>query len=180
MKTRLITFCSILLLAAIGSQDMSAQLAKGRKSLGVKTGYITLNKTATAGIELQYAFSRHFVLAPSIDYVFRNESMDGLMINLDYHGPWQLDRNGKWYFYHILGVNYASWSTYIKPDPAAGITGTDINDDVTTRVNRIGLNFGAGIDYYVSPTLKLSLQGKFNWIKDDNTGLFNLGISYVF
>ena len=48
MKTRLITFCSILLLAAIGSQDMSAQLAKGRKSLGVKTGYITLNKTATA------------------------------------------------------------------------------------------------------------------------------------
>ena len=94
MKTRLITFVSILLLAAIGSQDMSAQLAKGRKSLGVKTGYITLNKTATAGIELQYAFSRHFVLAPSIDYVFRNESMDGLMINLDYHGPWQLDRNG--------------------------------------------------------------------------------------
>ena len=155
MKTRLITFCSILLLAAIGSQDMSAQLAKGRKSLGVKTGYITLNKTATAGIELQYAFSRHFVLAPSIDYVFRNESMDGLMINLDYHGPWQLD-------------------------PAAGMTGTDINDDVTTRVNRVGLNFGAGIDYYVSPTLKLSLQGKFNWIKDHNTGLFNLGISYVF
>lgn len=179
MKTKFTTLCTILLLAFMGSQDMSAQLVKGRKSLGVKTGYITLNKTATAGIELQYAFSRHFILAPSIDYVFRNESMDGLLINLDYHGPWQLDSKGKWYFYHILGVNYASWSTYVKPDMTTP-TETNINDDVTTRVNRFGLDFGAGIDYYVSPTLKLSLQGKFNWIKDHNTGLFNLGISYVF
>lgn len=177
MKTKIITFFTILLLSAFATQEMSAQLTKGQKSFGVKTGYITLNNTATAGIELQYAFNRHFVLAPSIDYVFHNEGLDGLLFNLDYHGPWQIDKKGRWYLYHIFGINYASWSTHSKAEPSA--EGAN-DDDVTTRFNRIGLNFGAGIDMYVSPSLKLSLQGKFNWIKDHNTGIFNLGISYVF
>lgn len=178
MKTKIITLLTIFFLSAIAAQDMSAQTTKGRTSFGVKTGYVTLNKTASAGIELQYAFSNHFVLAPSIDYVFRNENLDGLLFNLDYHGPWQLDKDGKWYFYHILGVNYASWSTHTKAAPDDN--GHYNDDDVTTRFNRVGLDFGAGFDYYVRPTLKLSLQGKFNWIKDHNTGLFNIGISYVF
>lgn len=178
MNTKIITFFTILFLSVISAQDMSAQLAKGQKSFGVKTGYVTLNNAAAAGIELQYAFNNHFVLAPSIDYVFRNESLDGLLFNLDYHGPWQLDKNGKWYFYHILGVNYASWSTHAQIGP--NDDGQKEDDDVTTRYNHIGLDFGAGLELYVRPTLKLSLQGKFNWIKDHNTGLFNIGISYVF
>jgi len=178
MRTKYITFIILLFISAIAAQDMSAQLVKGRKSFGIKTGYTTLNKTVTTGIELQYAFSNHFVLAPNIDYVFRNEGLDGVLFNIDYHGPWQLDKNGKWYFYHILGVNYASWSTHTKAGPNE--EGRNEYDDVTTRFNHIGLNFGAGIELYVRPTLKLSLQGKFNWVKDHNTGLFNLGISYVF
>ena len=178
MKKKIITFIAIFFLSAIAAQDMSAQLTKGSKSFGVKTGYATLNHTATAGIELHYAFSEHFVLAPNIDYVFRNEGLDGLLFNLDYHGPWELGNSGKWYFYHILGLNYASWSTHSKIGP--NDEGRHEDDDVTTRFNRFGLNFGAGFAYYVTPTLKLSLQGKFNWIKDHNTGLFNLGISYVF
>lgn len=177
MKTKIITLFTIFLLSILAAQDMSAQYAKGRKSFGVKTGYVTLNKSATAGIELQYAFNKHFVLAPGIDYVFRHEKLDGLMFNLDYHGPWQLDNSGRWYFYHILGVSYASWSTHSKSELKEKQTD---GDDVTTRFNRFGMNFGAGIDLYVNPTLKLSLQGKFNWIKEHNTGLFNIGISYVF
>lgn len=176
MKSRLIALISFILISVTAATTVSAQLSKGTKSVGVKTGYVTLNKTATAGIELQYAFSRHFVLAPSIDIIFRNENLDGMMFNLDYHGPWQLDTNGRWYFYHILGLNYASWSRH----STEGNGESDDTDDVTLRTNRFGLDFGAGIDYYVRPTLKLSLQGKFNWLKAHNTGLFNLGISYVF
>ncbi len=176
MKSRLIALFSLIIISVMTSATVSAQFSKGTKSVGVKTGYVTLNKTATAGIEMQYAFSRHFVLAPSIDIIFRNENLDGMMFNLDYHGPWQLDTNGRWYFYHILGINYASWSAHTK-----GMSETEEDtDDVTLRTNRFGLDFGAGIDYYVRPTLKLSLQGKFNWLKAHNTGLFNLGISYVF
>lgn len=176
MKSRIIALFSLIVISLISATSVSAQFSKGSKSVGVKTGYVTLNKTATAGIELQYTFSRHFVLAPSIDIIFRNENLDGMMFNLDYHGPWQLDTNGRWYFYHILGLNYASWSRHAT---GAG-DGGDENDDVTLRTNRFGLDFGAGVYYYVRPTLKLSLQGKFNWLKAHNTGLFNLGISYVF
>ncbi|MDE6371717.1 MAG: hypothetical protein K2K92_09555 [Duncaniella sp.] len=149
---------------------------KGQKSMGVRTGYVTLNKTAMAGIEFQYAFSRHFVLAPSVDYIFRNENLDGLLINLDYHGPWQLDKSGRWNFYHILGINYASWGSHTLGD----ISESNRSDDVTTRFNRVGLDFGAGIAYFIKPTLRVSFQGKFNWVKAHNTGLFNVGISYVF
>lgn len=175
MKSRILTLFSSIFLAVILSSAASAQTSHGSKSFGIKTGYATINKSATAGIELQYAFSQHFVLAPSIDIVFRNECVDGMLVNLDYHGPWQLDKNGRWNFYHILGVNYASWSDRSKSEPHDGV-----NDDVTLRTNRFGLDFGAGLEYYVRPTLKLSFQGKFNWLKSYNTGLFNLGISYVF
>lgn len=178
MKSRIVILLSLLLISVIAADTASAQLNKGTKSVGIKTGYVTLNKTATAGIELQYAFSRHFVLAPGIDMIFRNENLDGMMFNLDYHGPWQLDKDGRWYFYHILGANYASWSSHLKNVSDQG--SDDKNDDVTQRTNRFGLDFGAGVEYYVRPTLKLSLLGKFNWLKGYNTGLFNLGISYVF
>ena len=180
MKKIFITLAAALAFSVIGCQELSAQQEFKRTSFGVKTGYVTFNKTATAGIELQYAFSPHFVLAPNVDYIFRNEGLDGLLVNLDYHGPWQLDKAGRWKFYHILGVNYASWSSHEKTLPDGGSDGGNVNDDVTSRFNRIGLNFGAGIEYYVRPSLKLSLQGRFNWIKEHNAGLFNLGISYVF
>ena len=150
----------------------ATEITKGQKTFGVRGGYVTLNHAPMAGIEFSYAFSPHFVLAPNIDYAFRNNNLDALLFNIDYNGPWRLDTDGRLYFYHILGVNYASWSTR-STDPTDG-------NDVTTRFNRVGLDFGAGFSLYVTPTLRLSLQGKFNWVKDHNAGLFNLGISYIF
>lgn len=187
MKKILLTLFAIL---AVSVSASAYEIIRGQKTFGVRTGFVTLNRAPTAGLEFSYAFSPHFVLAPSIDYAFRNNNLDGLLFNIDYHGPWQLDRSGHLYFYHILGVNYASWSTHhpapFVPAASSGEGDTaptpplDTNDDVTTRYNRFGLDFGAGLSLYVTPTLRLSLQGKFNWLKGHNTGVFNLGISYVF
>ena len=47
-------------------------IERGQKTLGLTAGYVTVNRSASAGLQFSYAFSRHFVLAPSIDYVFRN------------------------------------------------------------------------------------------------------------
>jgi opacity protein-like surface antigen len=152
-------------------------IERGQKTLGLTAGYVTVNRSASAGLQFSYAFSRHFVLAPSIDYVFRNEDLDGLLINIDYHGPWQLDASGRWTVYHILGFNYASWSRHTKQ--LVGEEGENY-DDVTKRSNHVGLDFGAGVAWNVTPSLRLSVQGKFNWIAHNNTGLFNAGISYIF
>ncbi|MCM1162692.1 MAG: outer membrane beta-barrel protein [Muribaculaceae bacterium] len=155
---------------------------KPRKSLGVTAGYVTTNQSASAGLQFSYAFSSHFVLAPSIDYVFRHHNRDAILFNIDYHGPWQLDASGKWYVYHILGINYGSWNRHIPNHSSTAPTarGEGGPDDVTTRRNHIGFDFGLGFAYNVTPTMRITCQGKFNWIRHDNTGLFNMGISYVF
>ncbi len=165
------------MLVAVAS-DASAQVEKGQKSLGFHGGYATYNTSALAGVSFQYAFSRHFRLAPSVDYIFDHKDVDGLMFNIDYHGPVALNGARTIYFYHLLGLNYASWhhgKAKLSPrvDPAPG-------EDVSTRENNFGLDVGAGFEWYVNPALRLSLEGKFNWIRHANTGLFYLGISYVF
>ncbi len=154
----------------------SAQMEKGMKSLGVKAGYATINRSGIAGLQFEYAFSRHFVLAPGIDYVFRNDNLDGMLFNLDYHGPWTIDKSGRLNVYHILGINYGSWSTHAMSSETAD--GND--DDVTTRYSHVGIDFGLGLSYFVKPTMKLTFEGKFNWLKHHNTGLFYLGVAYVF
>ena len=162
---------TIFLLIAALWPGLQAQVKAGEKTFGITGGYATRNHSATAGLQLTYAFSRHFVLAPSVDYVFRNDDSDGILVNLDYHGPWQLDKEGRWDVYHILGINYASWTTHSKDAD---------NKDVSERRGRAGFDFGLGFAYNVTPTLRLHVQGKFNWLAHRNTGLFNAGISYVF
>lgn len=165
------------LLAATVIMQASAQVEKGQKSLGFHGGYATYNTSALAGVSFQYTFSQHFRLAPSVDYIFDNKDIDGLMFNIDYHGPVSLNAAHTIYFYHLLGINYASWHHAAPgPDADEGAPG----NDVSTRKNKFGLDVGAGLEWYIRPTLRISLEGKFNWIRHANTGLFYLGISYVF
>ncbi|MBD5202441.1 MAG: porin family protein [Bacteroides sp.] len=155
-----------------------AQIEKGQKSLGFHGGYATYNTSALAGVSFQYAFSRHFRLAPSVDYIFDHKDVDGLMFCLDYHGPVALNSARTVYFYHLLGLNYASWH-HGRPK-FDSVEEMAPGEDVSSRDNNFGLDVGAGFEWYVRPTLRLSLEGKFNWIRHANTGLFYLGISYVF
>ena len=177
---RLFTSVS-LLLAALLSFTAEAEVRRGQKSFGLTAGVNTCNKAPTAGLQFSYAFSKHFVLAPGIDYIFRNEGEDALSINLDYHGPWNLTGDGRWFVYHIIGVNYASWSTHYKQTSVERIRmSVNEDDDVSERHGRFGLDFGAGVGFNVTQSLRLSVQGKFNWLAHHNTGLLNVGISYVF
>ncbi len=174
-------FKSFLIIAAVMLSawfPASAQIEKGQKSVGFHGGYATYNTSGLAGVGFQYAFSRHFRLAPSVDYIFTHKKVDGLMFNIDYHGPVSLNQARTVYFYHLLGINYASWH-HSPEDIGEGEVNAGMAD-VSSRDNNFGLDVGAGFEWYVSPTLRLSLEGKFNWVHHANTGLFYLGISYVF
>lgn len=151
-----------------------AQNEKGQKTFGLQGGYVTRNTSGAAGLEFTYSFSNHFRLAPSIDYIFSHNSTDGLIFNIDYQGPYSLNASKTVNIFPIAGICYSSWHKKEKNVPG------DTSDDVSTRRNRFGINLGAGIEYYATPSLKLSLKGKFNWVKSANTGLFYVGISYVF
>lgn len=163
-----------LMLVGASSVGLASEPAApgGRTAVGLTAGYVTSSHGASAGLRFSYAFSRRFVLAPSVDYVFRHNGVDAFLINIDYHGPWKLDNSGHWYLYHILGINYGSWSRHVENPEGA--------DDVSMRRGHVGLDFGAGVAWCVTPTLRLTIQGKYNWLSGNSTGLFNAGISYVF
>lgn len=154
----------------LGTPEASAQTEKGQRSFGLHAGYVTANRSALAGLTFSYNFSRHFRLTPTVDYVFSHNSTDGMIVNIDYQGPYSINASHTVNIYPIAGISYTSWHT--KAD------GT--NTDVSTRRNRFGLNIGGGIEYYAKPSLKLSAEGRFNWVRHADTGLFYIGISYVF
>lgn len=166
-------FASFVFLAVIAFGALAA--TKGEKSLGLRLGYHTANKAPAAGIWFQYSFSHHFRLAPNVEYVFRHNGVDGYHFNLDAHFPIGVSR--RFDIYPIAGVGFVAM--YDHNDYQAE-TYEDNGDDVSTRTTRFALNFGAGVEYYCTRSLKLFAEGKFNWVKDFNSGVFAVGIGYVF
>lgn len=163
---RLLIFLALMPLFSINADAA----ARGEKSVGVKIGYCSRNESPVGGLYFQYDFSRHFRLSPSIDYIFRHEGYDGFTFNLTAQFPIGL-RSSRFDIYPLAGLSYAIWN-HTLPKVAG--------NDVSERINRLGLDVGAGAEYKISSSLKLFVQGKFNWVKNFNTGIFVAGIGYVF
>lgn len=143
----------------------------GEKSIGLRGGYSTRHSTPVAGLVFQYQFSKHFEVSPSIDYFIRNKGADALALNADVHFPFAIAPASRTGIYPLAGINYTSWNHHI---------GAIDTDDVSTRLNRLGLNLGGGLRLYATPTLKLSLEAKATILKQCTTGTFTLSIGYVF
>lgn len=160
-------FCTL----PAGADEM-AYPAKGEKTVCVGAGYVSRNKSASAGVVFSYRFGRVFSLAPSVDYIFRHNDYEGMMINLDtrYSLPLTTPR---WDIYPLAGINITSW-TYHHPKLE------EESDDVTSRTNRLGLNAGLGIAFRATPTLRLVLEGKESFVKSASTTLVKFSIGYTF
>lgn len=145
---------------------------KGEKSVGLKGGYCTRNESPVAGVYFQYAFSHHFRISPNVDYIFRNDGCDGFTFGLTAQFPIGIT-GSRFDIYPLAGISYSIWN--LRHHDSAGEI-----DDVTTRESRFGLDVGMGVEYRFASALKLFAQGRFNWVKDYNTGVFVIGIGYEF
>ena len=154
------------------SANFTYAVEKGEKSMGFRGGYTTNNQSAVAGIYFQYAFSSHFRLAPDVSYTFRNNGTDAYSINLNAHVPFSFSEN-RFAFYPLAGLDYTSWNIRGRKE-------LDENDDAKSRVDRLGFNFGAGIEYYAKPTLKLAFETKYRAMRDFGSGVFTVSIGYIF
>lgn len=148
----------------------AAATVRGEKSVGLKAGYCTRNESAVAGAYFQYAFSSHFRLSPNIDYVFRNKGCDAFAFGLTAQFPIGVT-GSRFDMYPLAGVSYSIWNHQSH---------SEVADDVSTRVNRFGIDVGMGVEYKFASALKIFAQGRFNWVKDYNSGIFVVGIGYVF
>lgn len=164
--------CALVVGAVLlaSSAEVSAELHRGQKSFGPRVGYVGGNHAVMAGLEFQVATGTHVRLAPAVDIVFRNRNRDGLGVGLNVQFPFEAVP--RLVVYPLVGAQYMSWGLH----DAASESGKD----VTTHANRLGANFGAGLDFICHSHLKLSVQGRYNLMEHYSTAVVSAGISYIF
>lgn len=167
---RFIAFAILLAMPALGA----AASHKGETSVGLRGGFTTRNTTATAGLYLSYRFTEHFRVSPKLDYAFPHHNIDAFSFDIDCEMPLSLSAADNINFYPIAGLNYSTYSYHIEK-------GEDSSAEETSqRRNDFGLSFGAGLEYFATPTLRLAVESKGVIIKRFSGGWFTLSIGYRF
>ncbi|MBD5229607.1 MAG: porin family protein [Bacteroidales bacterium] len=167
------------ILLSVACMALVGGVAGARENaMGVRVGYNTRNSSPTAGLWFQHEFAPHFRLAPNVDYIFRHDNSDALSINCNGQFPFHFGQYNAFVFYPLAGINYTSWNYHHSDDPAD--SSSDGDGDVTSRNNRFGFNAGAGLEYRVTPTLKLALEAKGTLVKSYSSATISVSIGYVF
>ncbi len=161
--------CALATISAALCPD-AAHARRGEASVGVVGGYTTKNDSPLAGIFFQYSFSDHFRIAPDLGCVFRNKGLDNLFFDANVHFPFAIA--GRTELYPLAGFSYTSWDRHYISD-------ADL-DDVSTRVGRVGLNLGAGIDVRATRTLRLRFEAVYTLNDGYSTFSPVIGIGYTF
>lgn len=157
----LLTLLLLLFSLSLSNSTLAASPVKGEKTLGIGGGYATFNHSGYANVYFQYTFVPHVRLSADVGCIFRNEDKSGLAIDVDMHFPFRIVRGLQ--VYPLVGLAFNSWNYHYDG-----------------RDSRFGGDFGAGFDFYMTDNLKLSLQGKYSWMKDTSGAFVGLGIGYVF
>lgn len=160
---------SILLLTLCAPAATSAQTVPGQKTLGLRTGYVSKNQSATAGVEFNYTLTTHARLGLNADYLIRHHNHDGLTLALNYSCPLRLTPAHPLYAYPIAGLCYSTWTHHPTH-----------TDDVSTRRSRAGIDLGAGIEIHPTPTMRIALEARYDFPRHQDTALITAGISYIF
>lgn len=179
-KTILSALFAIFAMACISLPcDAYGQSFRGQKSVGLRGGFTTRNTTATAGLYFSYRFTEHFRMAPKVEYAFRHHDTDAFSFNFDTEMPVALDGStGRVNFYPIAGLNYSTFTSHVVADN--DVEREEASDDSSQRTNHFGLNIGAGLEYFATPTLRLAFESKCLLMKQYTGGWFNISIGYVF
>ncbi len=165
--------CTLLTVMMLSAAAPAQAQVKGETMFGVKTGYVTRNESALAGLTFGYSFSRHFRVMPEIGIIFRHENLDGLDIACNAQFPVSFAQ-GKAVFYPLTGINFTSWGLHNEA------TGHSEDDDVTTHRNCMGLNFGAGIEYRCTSSMALHLDARYTLMRHYPTAFVTAGLAYLF
>ncbi|MDE6556782.1 MAG: porin family protein, partial [Duncaniella sp.] len=148
--SRSIRLIALIILALAPTVCSSQTLAK-EKSLGVTAGYASQNRSGMAGLAFEYAFSRHVVIAPSVDIIFAHYGRSAGLFNLDLKVPLAFSSPKNLEFYPLAGVNMNSWQYK--------------NDGNKETSNRLGFNLGAGLQWRISGSLKIYLQARHTFVR---------------
>lgn len=149
------------IVACVMASAAPACAQKGEKTLGIAGGFASYNTGGFAEVYFQYSFTDHVRIAPEVGYIFRNEGKSGFAGSIDMHFPFRVARGFK--LYPLAGITFNNWG-YKNGDSAS----------------RGGLDFGGGLDLYFTSQLKMTVQGKYSFMKDTGGAFASIGLGYVF
>jgi opacity protein-like surface antigen len=172
MSGRRVIAATVAIVISLCSFLSSADSFSGEKSLGVNVGYNTYNKEPLAGLQFSYRFNKLLRLCPEAEYVFRRDGRDALRLNLNMEFVFPMAQ-GRCDLFPLVGLHFASWNWH----PAAI---GEFTNDVSTRISRLGLNFGAGGSVNISSSMRLSVTASYNLIKDFGGVNIVAGLHYRF
>lgn len=161
-KTRALILCAIAGAVLTASAPAAASsLYKGEMTLGVSGGYASYNNSGFTSIVFQYTFVPHVRIVPEVGIVFRHNDKSALTVTCDMQFPFRLGK--AFNVYPLAGLTFNSW-----------------NHRYSKNLNRVGGDVGLGFELYITGSLKLSLQGKYSFMKDTSGAFAGLGLGYVF
>lgn len=157
---------------AAGQHCYAGNNYKSEKTVGLTAGYHSCNRSAIAGVEFTYRFSKHFRIAPEVLYVFRNNNKDALCLNINADVPFPLSE--RWEVYPFAGITYSSWTRHranrqLSDDP-----------DVGDRTSRLGINAGAGANLNIASSLRLGVSACYTAVREYNGVEILASIAYRF
>ena len=163
MKKLMVLGCALML----GIGTSFAQ--KGAKSVGVNISYGTEIENVGIGAKFQYNILDDIRLEPSLNFYMKKDGLSMWDMNFNAHYLFHL--TNKFNVYPLAGITYTSWKQDIK------IEEMKTSSDTT---NKFGANVGVGAEYYLSSNFVVSLDVKYQAIKDYDQAVFTFGGAYKF
>ena len=171
LQYALYMFKKILALIVIAASALAASAQKGESAFGVQTGYTSTNNSAIVGLFYQYGLSNVVRISPELGFVVRHQNYDAFTADVNVHFPLNIGLKSM-ELYPLAGLNFSSWTKHNRL--------LDDIDDVSTRRNCFGLNFGAGWQLQVSESIKLKIEAKYLLTSRFSTFTLGFGVGYVF
>ena len=147
-------------LISISFLPASVMASEHEKTAGLLGGYTTRNSTAVAGIYFSYRFAPYYRVQTSIEYYFRKDGVDGFSFNIDNQFPIAIGAQKRCNFYPLAGFSYSTYSRFLS---LAENKSTNTGEDTSRRTNRLGLNAGAGMEWFITPNMR--------WLSKPNASL---------
>lgn len=158
----------LLALAVLLAVQLAQAQTYNTKSLGVSAGYLFETENVEGGIFIHLPVSKHWRVAPSINYAFSNHNRYNLDINGDVH--YLVPFAGRFSFYPLAGIVFQSWRG----------SALQTDKELSNTINKFGINAGAGFEMSLSRRLDLHIEGKYIFIDKFHQAHVSIGLGYKF
>ena len=155
---------------------VNAQNEPGKMAIGANLNYGMHKdyKNIGFGAKFQYNITDAIRGEASGNYFLKKDYMNVWDVNLNFHYLIPVGESCK--IYPLVGVTLMGVKVEVPSFTYEGITygGGSASD------TSVGVNAGAGIEYYLSESFKLNLEAKYQYTKNCDWPVISIGAAYCF